>query len=443
MNISGLENVGILQKVKLNKRVNSHSSCEIEMIFTGDSINELKKYIGSEIVIENDERKHMRGEIHGVTLKKTFSVSTIVFFADSFSTRADKVPGNRIFQDTKKKYSDIVSCLENDNLSVKILERSFADEQTNLAVIQHNETDFEFAKRLALSRGLYLFIDDTSQKCSINICKCFSSKKKTMSDDQIVLLDYEINQYEERFMITSREYFDFGSEVSLNGYDYLVIGFSLLYENGAEIYKYVLSRIIGNEDPVKENDSFILGKGRIKSNDDPEHLGRLQVAFLEYEDRLSDNKLWIPYINNLTEKDCGMMFIPDVDEIVNVYYCNSVCYASGCVREKAYNSQMNDVAVRSILTRNVKIDISDKCIGIDAFDYRIQIDNSNAVVKKDKVELSIDSNKILLKNDKSSVLTESSTIKALSDKKIQLKANEVDVDGRSKVTIKTSALDIG
>lgn len=427
MNISGLENAGILRRVKLDKQVNSHSLCEIEMISTGENINELKKYIGSEIVIENDDRKLMRGEIRSVTLKKTFSVSTIVFFADSFSTQADKVSCNRIFQDTKKKYSDVVSCLENDNLYFKILERSFADEQTDLAVIQYNETDFEFAKRLALSRGLYLFIDDTSQKCYINICKCFSSKKKTISDGQIVLLDYEINQHEERFMITSREYFDFGSEVSLNGYEYLVIGFSLIYENSAEIYKYILSRIIDNENPIKENDSFILGRGKVINNDDPEHLGRLQVAFLEYEDRLSDNKLWIPYVNNLTEKDCGMMFIPDVDEIVNVYYCNSVCYASGCVRKKAYNSQMNDVAVRSIFTRNVKIDISDNYVGIEAFDYKIKIDDSNASVKKDKAELLMDSN----------------TVKIISDKKLQLKANVVDVDGSSKVTIKTSALDIG
>lgn len=437
MNIIGLENAGTLRKVKLNKQVNSHSSCEIEMILTDDNVNDLEKYIGFEIVVEDDGIRLMIGKISSITLKQSFSVSTIVFWADSFSTEADKTPFNRVFQDTQKKYSDIVSCIKNVSLPVQILEKGFAEEQEEHIIIQHNETDFEFVRRLSLSRGLNLFVDDTSQMCSLNIGRCFSGKKETISDKDIILSEYFLDRFEVRYIITSRKYFNFGSEVSLNGFDYLVIDFSLIYENGTKIYKYILSRSRSVEDMKTEpgNHSFILGKGKVVSNDDPEHLGRIQVTFLEYEDKLMDNKLWIPYINNMTEKDRGMMFIPDADETVNLYVCNSVCYASGCVRNKSYNSRMNDVSVRTLFTRNAEIDISNKRIGIDAFDYKIEIYDGNAVIKKGGMEISMNDDTISTKNSRSVI--------SVGNANIKIGSNETDISGSSKVTIKTSVLDIG
>ena len=443
MKISGLERVGILRKVKLDKQVNSHSSCKIEMLYTGDNISELQRYIGTEITVEDDARRLMRGRIESITVNQSFSNSTVVFYVYSFSMEADKITYNRAFQDTKKNYSDIISCLKNDRVSFQIIERSLADEKKESIVFQHNCTDFEFAKKIASSKNFYLFIDDTSQKSSISICRSISGAKKQISDEQIVILDYCVTRYEEQYRITTRDYFDFGSVVTLNGYDYVIIGFSLFYEDHVEAYQYVLSRNMEEPQIKFQNDTLILGRCKIVNNDDPEHLGRIQVSFLEYEDSLPDNKLWIPYTNNMTEGDCGVAFVPDVEEFVSVYYCNSHCYASGCIRDKEFNSQLYDVSVRSVFTRNVKISISDENIDINAFDYKIQIDKDNAVVQRDKNKISISSNEILIRNDSSNILAENDVIKIISDKKTQLKSNEINIDGSSKVTIKTSALDIG
>lgn len=442
MNVSGLEKVGILRKVKLKKTVNSHSSCEIEMILEGTDYINLKKYVGSEIIVENDERKLMRGKISSFRLKHAFSVSTVVFFADSLSVNADRKKLNRVFQDTKKKNSDIIALLKNERCTFQIIDKGFSCEIQDSVVIQNNETDFQFAKGMTLSKGLYLFVDDISQNCSINIGSVYSSRVASITDEDMITFDYELTQDTEKIVISSRKFFEFGSKVSLNGYEYLIAGFTLLFENGIETYQYVFLRNTGELCADKLNESVILGRGKVISNEDPAHLGRIQVAFLEYEDPQSDNRVWIPYVNNLTEQDCGVMFLPDKDEIVSLYYCNSQCYASGCVREKAFNSQMNEVSVRSIFTRNVKVDISDKKVELSAFDFRIMIDNENALIQKDKVKVSVNSNEILIKNDKSSVVADDTAIKIVSDSRLQLKAKEVNTEGSSKVTIKTSALDI-
>lgn len=442
MNISGLEKVGILRKVKLEKKVNAHSSCEIEMIFEGVDSSSLKRYIGLEILVENDERKLMRGKISRVYLKQTFSVSTVVFYAKSLSVMADEKKFNRIFQDTKKKNSDIMRLIGKGTCDFQIIDKGYAGEIIDCVVIQKNETDFEFAERLAVSKGEYLFVDDISQKCMIDIGKCYCDKINSIQEADVVVCDYEIRQFQERIIFTSREFFEFGSKISMNGFDYLIVGFTLIFENGTENYQYELLRNMGESDEYVLNASVILGKGKVVNNEDPDRLGRIQVAFLEYEDLQSDNRVWIPYVNNLTEQDCGVLFLPDKDEIVNVYYCNSHCYASGCVREKAFNNQMNDVTVRSIFTRNIRTDISDKAVELNAFDFKILINDKGISVQKDKVKISVDSSEVLIKNDKSFVEISNSSIKIASDSKLQFKSKEIDTEGSSKVTIKTSALDI-
>ena len=443
MNISRLEKAGILRKVRLEKKVNSHSACRIEMLYTGDNISELQGYIGTEIVVENNERKLMRGYIDSIELNNAFSKSTVIFNAVSLSAKTDESVHNRVYQSTKKKYSDIISCLKNDKADFRIIEKSFADEKSEKLVIQKNETDFSFAKRLASSRELYLLIDDTSEKCSVNIAACGNGAKKILSEEQIIYLDYSVTRYEEQYTVTSREYLEFGSKVTLNGYDYTIIGFTLYFENNEEIYQYVFSRITENKQETAGNSSVILGKCRITNNKDPENKGRLQVAFLEYEDSIPDNALWIPYINNMTEGEFGTMYIPDAEEIVSVYYCNSDCYACGCVRDKAYNSKMNDVAVRSVFTRNIKADISDKGIYVDAFDYKVRIEKDNAIIENSKNSIRITDSEITIKNNSSVIQTEKDTVKMITDNKLQLKTGEINAEGQSKVTIKTPALDIG
>ena len=91
MKISGLERVGILRKVKLDKQVNSHSSCIIEMLYTGDNISEFQRYIGTEITVEDDARRLMRGRIESITVNQSFSNSTVAFYANSFSMESDNI----------------------------------------------------------------------------------------------------------------------------------------------------------------------------------------------------------------------------------------------------------------------------------------------------------------------------------------------------------------
>ncbi len=440
MNISGLDNAGIIRKVKLVKRANSHSSCEIETLLNGN-VNP-GKYIGAQIVLENDERILMRGEVASVTVNRAFGQSTAVFCAYSLSAAVDREVKNRIYQDCEKSFSDILGMIRCESYNVKVIDKTAANEKIEAPVIQRNETDFEFAKRMALSKGLYLFVDDTSKKFSASICKKLADREKTISAKDVIYFETHITQYEERIKFKSREYFNVGSLLCCEGYDYLITEFVLNYKNQTENYQYEMVRTVKTAPRVRENDFVILGKAEVISGDDPERLGRIQVSFLEYEDNMPNNRMWIPYVNNLTEKDGGMLFIPDPGEIVNVYCCNSECYASGCVRQQQYNGSMSDISARTLLSRGARFDISEKRAGMDIFGYKIEAGENGLEIQKDKVRIIVNEKRILIKNNGASITAEKDAVEVVSDKNLRLKANEINANGQNKVTVKTSAFDI-
>lgn len=443
MKIGGLENAGILRTVNLKKAVNSHSTAEIKMISVSDKPDELRRYIGTPITVEDNERVLMRGKIDGLTFDNAFSGTTAVFHAVSLSAEMDKTNHNRVYQDTKKKYSDVINSLSNDSYSFQISDNSEGGKNDETLIIQQNETDFNFAVRIAKKLELFVFVDDVSSKCSMLLAKKIGGKSSSVKGEEIIIQHYIINECEERIIITSRNYYAFGSQIICNGFDYVIIGFGMNYKDGEEEFRYEALRTLKLVEKQNENGSVFIGKAKVVDNDDPDRLGRLQVEFLEYEDKLHENRLWIPYIANMTESDHGVMFIPDKNEIVSIYYSNSGCYACGCIREAKFTDEMKDVSIRTILTRNSKVEISEKCVEINAFDFNIKVEKNNASIETEKAKVSMSGDETLIKNDRTSVSVKGDAVKVIAGQKTQIKASEINIEGNSKVTIKTPKLDIG
>lgn len=443
MTVSELEDVGIIQEIMIKKQKNQHSICEVKLYTSNENkLIELKRKIGKSVCIEDDTKIYMRGTIRAITCKRTYSGLKTVIKIISYSDKLDQEKKNRVFQNTQKKYKEVFEVLNSKEGTFKIIDSSFSTINEPLLLVQSNQTDYEFAYNLANNYNYSLFINDTNTKCSINIGKNNGNAKQKLVEEDIITCNILLDDYTEQLSIRIRKFLEVGQIVSFENQDYVITSAIIVYKNDTLSLEYTLEKEIKVE-THREALVAQLGKAKVISNQDPEHLGRIQVSFIEFENCLDTHIMWIPYIPCLTEQDQGVIFIPNVNEIVYVFCLNGQCYANGCIRETQLNDKIKNVENRTLMFKDKFISFLEDKIEMEAFSYKTTMQENRLILENKGNIIKLEEGNIIVQYGDSKINITNDTIQLLTNQNVDIKANAINLNGTKEITAKTKSFDIG
>ena len=249
LRISPFEFESIIE-MKIRKKLNEHDTFYILGV-----IRDEKKFTpvsdvteGTNIICENDGIIYFNGVLQSVKVKCRESVYCLEVWAISNTVLLDTVKHKRSFQDNSQTYKSIVeSVIKSSNASVTYN----ASELTALNIIlQYNETDWEFVKRLA-SHTEDVLIPITNDKPSFHFGATDKGGAKLetnnidFSKEFIRELSEDGSQEIKDLLLCSVETDEFicelGEKFNVNGSDFFVREILLTLINSALTVTYTLS----------------------------------------------------------------------------------------------------------------------------------------------------------------------------------------------------------
>lgn len=460
---SSLSLNGKIREISIKKECGKHAEMNITIVPDDmKDINDLLSFAQVGISVEADINSSiiMCGKIRGISGQTTYSGAAVTVLVVSDSIESDITKTSRVYQSPEKTYKSIF-----EKISVKsnfeIKKNDFASKKEENVIIQSNETDFEFANRIARENNMRLFVcADDKGKSKIVVDDSFE-KNIILKKEKIVSAKIDINEYSEAIEIEYKEYIELGTRVRIDTTEYVVVSVTAVMKNGADRFFMRIEKILRNVgESLNPIELISLGKARVTENKDPDNLGRIQVEFFELEDSINDKKIWIQYINTLTANDGGVFYIPDKNEFVEVIFQNGKCFAYGCVREKAVSEKINNTDNKSLLLYNKTLVFEEKKITLESGAYTAQISDDELHIKnkdysfvmnKDGVFIGSDKNTITVKNNQVDIsvnskckieVTEKNIKSVAGNGKIELGSGTLDISASSKVEISTMKMNV-
>lgn len=410
------DNISLIY-VKIKKEMNKHSTATVKFyLLDWDKLGDINDLLKSNIDIVQENSLIFVGTIIDITSEFFIDKIVVEIKLNSLSFNFDKELKKRIFQSTDKKWVDIFDKIKDDKNDIEINDSGLKNKEQKSLVVQYNITDFEFLLNSVKALGFNVFIDDCN-KLKATFIIGYTADSSSIEIDKEDIYDLKISKKIDCDVVkfTCVTYVALGSQISYDGFIYTVTKLTAIQDVDIIYYKYKLVKCnqekfdcVDCVDCVDYVDTnfYDLGRCEVKNRNDSENLGRLQVEFLDYEDSLTNNRVWINYIPNLTEKDVGVLYFPDKGEIVKTLCNNNIPYIVGCIREKEINNDYANTDDRIIKSRDKIIGITQDKIQIDVDKTKIILENDNISIETDKLqekcsdEILLDSNNIKAQTNK-------------------------------------------
>ena len=449
MRISGFDNIFYLMQFNINKRCGEHGICTFVGSVDEDDEARFLKQAGQEIqVFWNDGEKEtcvFSGKVEEIQVSKQLHSATIDVRAVSLSAMEDEEPFTRIWQNPAKKFGDILS---RSTLSLKScdlrLSQSLCQQEYPFPTLQNQEANFAFIKRIAENVDIPLWVEDIKNgKGCIVLSEAISDSLYDIDTDDI--LRYKVSKLKKgqrNITITLKKYLPFGSKVRIpqESGEFVINDLQIdlvheVYEFSYQLKPYVPWKYNAVNMPHLEKTVYL--KGTVQNNKDEKNMGRIQVSFDKDDVQDMDKeRKWIPYQSPYTGIGGGIVFLPDVGDIVSVVFSNEEIYATATIREKVLVDECRNVDEKYI-GNNTKqrIFFREKALKLASGEHTILLDD-------EKIELAVGESKITLTKEKIT-LQQRKTELLLTSKGSYIKSNGNEMAWNEQGIIGTSGREIG
>lgn len=471
-----------IQELLIDEEINNHTSLKLR----GELINSGELTVGQEIKIEalsntNDILSSFRRDLLfvGIIEKVESSGSFLTLEAKSFSILLDKEKRKRSFQDVTKTYEDILNVIEKEGQYEKFnfIVSSKTNKAINNLLIQYNETDWEFLKRVSshfneaivIENGTTLSEDVGSiEGKRWNICLGFVAEgSRTFGNTNFVIMGKE-KQRGQYLVVSSREKHEVGNLISFQGKVYIICKSKINYEKNIIVYEYtmylresfyipreynqniageaVLAEVVEvgtGENLTRVRVDFIFEDTIVKK--DEEEQKPVVEAEVEGNTRTEWDKFWFKFATPYSSKNGGIYIMPEEKDRLLINFINGnedSAYAGESLREENELQEKHpevvhkrikistgqQVMLSKELEKVMLIGNDDRTVFADVVKDHIRFvaDESEAILKKDLIMLKNSENTVQMSSEGMILLTGDTAIKTTSSE-INLKIGSASI----------------
>ncbi len=451
-----------IDKLIIKKSLNNHSILELEGEIKEDDIEKYQKIIGQQIdiLLNNDEDKRYIycGIIEDIEINITNHNYFLKIKAYSYSYQSDKIRKFEIHQNINKTYKDIIEHI-NKNYEFKFYLKNKQNEKPEKIILQYDETDFEFIKRLGsyLNENIVVNGIDKNEEVYLGLSNQSSEKLENIN------YKININKQSTEYEFETNEIYNLGIALNIAGKDLIVKEIIHFWENAVLKSRYILTeKKYLNTEKKYNNIKGMSLKAKVTNNKfDEKNIGKLQLEFLDIIDK-DNEKYWFDLSTNYSANDIGLFIMPEINEIVNVYFPDNIesnCFINTIRRdENKINKSLTNPDDKIFRNNNQKeIKLNKEQIKISSLDEKIFIllteneiilknNNSSVTITGNNIEIkqnnsiiNVDSNISVNTND---VLINNKNTKISSNGKVDIESNNIDISGSGNINISGGKTDI-
>jgi hypothetical protein len=424
-------------KINIEKELNEHSKMYVYGVIKDDKqvTPVIDATEGIKIKCVHDEKVYFSGVLQNIKITCVEEVYHLEVYAISNTILLDTVKHKRSFQDNAQTYQDIVETVIKD-AGASVTYNASAMTVENI-ILQYNETDWEFAKRLASHTNDVLIpitddmpkfhfgaTDDGDAKVETNgysISKNFdafrrmSKEEKPLTADDVTIYAIKMNEF----------IGDLGEKINLNGDPLHICRLSLFLENSALTVIYTLTAkkaistpkfynpaitglILDGTVTEVENDTL-----KLKLDDDQKRGVELDTAEAHFFKYATDYSM---------ENHTGWYVMPEEGDTVQLLFPNEdekYAYATSAIRQEDTDKTTDHLVKfwRTSFGKEIKMDEKEILITAKDGSTFIQINEESGIVIKTP-------NPILISSGSTLTMTSEDDMTIKTEKNLHIEAKD-------------------
>ncbi len=432
-----------LNELRIEKENNAHAR-----IFLTGMIPEGKKdsYIESvsskdllevsQIADNSSTTVLFKGVITNIEIKAVRGIFYVIVEGVSCTYEMDIKLKKRSFQNKDMTYTEMIKEVTKDYPGSDFIDTKAKSKKLEKVVIQYNETDWEFLKRMASHFNTGLVPDTISDKPkfwfgipeSTSNGKLeefnFSVRKKLgnfryLSENDTEGIDEKDFIYYE---IETDKFFSIGDKVQYNDISLLVYKATYYFEDSVLRHLYMLTPEKGFSQKLKLNDKLfsaaIEGKV-IEINED-----NVRVHLEIDEAQKKEEAYWFSYATFYTaEGNTGWYCMPELEDCIKLYFPT--------------NKEEEGIVINSVRRR---IKGGDKIQNPDEKYFRTKFEKENKFTEKELTFSTKDEKVLIRLNEDSGIeLYSENTILIKDDNDLDIEADNLEIKAKDEINIECNA----
>lgn len=365
-------NIPILQfnKILLQVQINDHARLYMDAIMLPEYSYEdvLHKYKDGFVFIKKKDDIIFKGMLNDIIICNNTGVKTIKVKSVSYSYQLDMDLNSRSFQTVTDTYADVAKEIIANNKDSSIICNIGKKQIIVHPLIQYNETDWMFLKRIASHLGGVLVPEIQTGKCNFwfglkkgkERCKLIEGHYKCGIDSLFYELGGTEKGYKKEdfiyYIVDSDSNFELGDWSEYRKSTYSIIEKQIIFQNGTILYRYKMIKSLSLIVPICYNAKIVgmsLG-GVVKSTEN--ETVKLQLDIDGEVPRAEYSYNWTPPTGNI------MYCMPQKETRATLYSgsCDERCVqainsprTNGGTEETA-NHNFNDYNNRTLTSEDGK-----------------------------------------------------------------------------------------
>lgn len=384
------------------------------------------------------------GGITNIDIAIEDGISHVKIEAISRSYSMDITPKSRSYQNKNLTYSKLIHTLveEYPNGDAQN-EATQPGEQIGELIIQYQETDWQFMKRLASRIGTVILPDVMLDAPRIYFGvpdfswgREMKAKSYTMYQDHLSYLDYTYNATEAnaakilesdwiRYRVVSQQYFQVGENVGFKHQIWVIHQSNIRYEKGELLYEYILIKRKSLRRKLKRNQLIqgIALEGRVV-----ERANNMVKVHLDIDrDHDDQGNWWFPYSpegNNIFH--C----MPEVNAKIKVYFPDGI-------EKKAMAINSARGASEDMKSRTVFENPKTKVFHIPAA-AKMELGEEGILFEKDTVSISLEESNIIVNATEDIILAGVNKIQMGYDKECETYLDVIQMKAKNFIGIQAN-----
>lgn len=323
-----------IQELEIEKELNAHAKATICGILEKNADENLLEIMSPyEVVtikakgLNGEEEVLFKGLIGRISLKTDSGVKILKLSAYSHTRLMDQEKRIRIFQDTDCCFKDLAKYIGEENQS-RVIYTEGKEEKTGQLIVQYQETDWEFLKRMASLIHTVIVADNINGR--VSFCLGMPKiKKREMGEvlsHTVKAFDRKLSECGNRkeyiksgalvLLVETREIYELCTPVIFNGKEYVICSVKGGLQGKELVNTYELAEIksIATTEKINSEIGGISLDGAVhKVSQD-----HIQVRFPQ---DVHQPAVWFPYATVYSSPDgTGWYCMPEEGDSIRVYF---------------------------------------------------------------------------------------------------------------------------